>query len=489
MRRSSFVALLVAALSVSVATGCRKKSGGGGGGGGSSKCDPATTAEDPEDKSDDPAAEEAAGLALDDCAPETEVASEEKPAETEGDETAKPYGVKDGYGCLQGVIVDGYTGQRLDISTLVDPAGVYVLIRDQKLKAQFHTGDPNLVGEYFICDIPVEETYPVFAYIDGYMPFESTVTIPGTRALKTSAQGAYTEEVKIADPIELTNLQLFPKGNTDRDLIVHVTNEGSPVKDTIVDLEPIAAAGHFAFDGTFANSVGARMLPLRAKTDASGKATFAATDLSLGTAYNLVVTSAGTADLGGGSRLGFVLGVNGATVADEDHWEYNFELGDTNQALRVISCSNAGESFNSSGTIQIVFNRDIKLSANDDAWAVAGVSGFGGLGGGSTASLPTDTANNGASERVNATATGNTLVLKPKLTGAGAVALPTPDYTKALNDPANLDINATVTFTGATFEIAVASDATINAKALSTVTDLAAKCGSVNPSIRLFKEY
>jgi len=477
--RTSFLALIVTALSVAVATGCRKKGGGGGGGGGGTECEEeaeVVAEADPADK----AATEKAELALAECEAAKETASEETPAKEPGDETAKPYAAKEGFGCLQGVVVDGFTGQRMDISTLADPNGIYVLIRDKKLKVQTHVGDANLVGEYYICDIPVEETYPVFAYVDGYMPFESTVIIPSTRALRTSADGAYTEEVKIADPLKLTNIQLFPKGNTGRDLIVRVTNEGDPIKDAIVDLEPLPAAGHFAFDGTFANSAGTRILPTRVMTDATGKATFAATGLALGTAYNLVVTAPGKSDLSSDTRAGFVLGVNGATVADEDNWEYNFDLGDTNQALKVISCSTAAESFNAAGTIQIVFNREIALSANDDAW-VATLTGV------TTGALPADVAANGASERVIATASGNTLVLKPKFTGG--TALDAPDYTKAQSDPTNVDINAVITYTGASIEVAVTSDATVNAKALSTVTDLAAKCGAVNPTIRFFKEY
>jgi hypothetical protein len=480
MRLRSVLALvLLTSMSVTVSA-CRKKGGGDGGGGGSKKCAPAATVAEGEEGAAEGEAPAAASLAEEDCEVEGGETSSETPASgDDGDDTSTGYTKKDGHGCLQGVITDAYTGQRLDISALADPAGVYVLIRNKKLKAQTHTGDANLVGEYFICDIPVEETYPVYAYIDGYLPFESTVNIDSTRALRTSNEGAYTEEVKIADPMELTDIRLFPKGNTGRDLLVRVTNEGKPVKDAIVDLEAQAAVGHFAFSGTFATSANTRILPMRKITDADGLAKFEAADLSLGANYSLKVTANGKSDLSTGTRT-LVLGVSGTTVDDEDNWEFNFELGDTNQALRVISCSNKNESFNATGTIQIVFNRDVALSFNDDAWVTT-------LGGAATGALPADVANNGASERVTALiADGHTLVLKPKFTGG--TALETPDYSVAKADPANVDIDATITYTANTYELAVVGDSTQNAVLLSSVSNLAAMCGA-NPSIRFFKEY
>jgi len=104
--------------------------------------------------------------------------------------------------------------------------------------------------------------------------------------------------------------------------------------------------------------------------------------------------------------------------------------------------------------------------------------------------LPTDAPNNGASERVSASISdGHTLVLKPKLTGAGSAPLTQPDYSKAENDAQNKDIDAAITFTGNTFGLAVVGDATQNAVLLSSVANLAAMCGSVDPSIRFFKQY
>lgn len=115
------------------------------------------------------------------------------------------YARRDGFGCVQGVIMNGFTGQRFDLSTLKEPDGIYALIRGQKLRAQYFRDDPNLMGEYYICDIPLDITIPIFANITGFLPFEAQITIASTRPIRvstgTTTSNSVSEEAPIVDPI------------------------------------------------------------------------------------------------------------------------------------------------------------------------------------------------------------------------------------------------------------------------------------------------
>src|SRR5689334_6084582 len=56
------------------------------------------------------------------------------------DDTPPAPGAKDGYGCLQGVVTDGFTGQRIAL----DATKMFVLIRGTKIPANVIAGDDNL---------------------------------------------------------------------------------------------------------------------------------------------------------------------------------------------------------------------------------------------------------------------------------------------------------------------------------------------------------
>lgn len=320
----------------------KKKSSGGGGGGSSANDD------------DDDGGEDEGG--------KTTKKTDNGTTPPAGPATPTPPGAKDGYGCLQGVVTDGFTGQPIAF----DASKIFVLIRGTKLTANKVDG---IDGQYYICEIPGEETYPVYAFLDGYMPFESSVQITTTRAKRVASDGqAVVDEVKIADPLELQNIRLFPLNNTTRDLRVRAVFNGAGVKDAFVDLEAMAAgsSGTFAFEGTFANSAGTRILPVRMQTGDDGYATFPHDKLSLGAAYKVTVYAPPALNLTAPATANIVLGISGAAAEDANTYDLNVVLGDGNKALKAISCSTQFQNFQSDGQIKIMFNRDFKVIDKED---------------------------------------------------------------------------------------------------------------------------
>jgi hypothetical protein len=383
-----------------------------------------------------------------------------------------------GSGCLQGVVMDGYNGQRVDLSKLTDPSGIYVLIHGRKVKAQVYAGDANLAGEYYICDIPVEETYPVFAYLPGYLPFESSVNITSTRAIRVTGNQAVAAEEKIPDPIAMTNIRLFPLGNAGRDLRIHVVAAGSGVPDVTVDLEPQAAIGHFAFNGTFANSADTRLTPLRAKTDADGYAVFSGGDLSLGASYNVLATPPASANLGAATHATFLFGISGAVAGrDGGPYELSLPLGDGLQPIAVVSCSKEFLDFSETGSVAFEFNRDIQLVNLN--LLTADIAGGG--------SLVANDPSNAVSEQVLASISGGTrLTLSPNF--KNGTAPKRPDASKPVGDTQNTDRDATITFHLAQVMIRVVGDTDQNFVPLANIQMPAACKAGTDVTTRFWQQ-
>lgn len=405
------------------------------------------------------------------------------------------YARRDGFGCVQGVIMDGFTGQRFDLSTLKEPDGIYALIRGQKLRAQFHRDDPNLKGEYYICDIPLETSVPLFANITGFLPFESLVFIPSSRPIRVATDDAgkpannnVSEEVPIVDPIYMGNFRLYPKQNGSRDLVVNVRSRGQAVANAMVDLQPQAPMD--IVDGFFLNTFGTRLVLTRKTTGADGVATFSASEIAYGGRYKLTVTPAAApgVDLTTHSRT-FVLGIDkGFTFPDIDrnNWEFNIELSDTNKEPIIVACSVTPKSWDENGRITMVLNRPVQLSKGvdqRDSWNLSS-----GLFGG-TATLKANTAGNNASEHMDVTISGDGKILTLSLkSDAFNVAKKTPDYSKAIGDAQNSDVNLEISYSNILDDIrldVLDSDSDgMNDRPLNTVQG-ATSCSSV----RFFQEY
>lgn len=410
--------------------------------------------------------------------------------EENGDEKSTPPGETawnpvEGQGCVQGVILDGFTGQRIDLSKIADPSGAFVLIRGKKLKARFISDDPNLIGEYHICGIPVEQDYPLFTYLPGYLPFETTVNITSTRAVRTSgADNAVASEAKIPDPIKLTNIKVFPLAASARDLRIRVVYQGGGVANVNVKIEPkTSVGGHYAFEGDFANTAGTRVLPLSATTSADGFATFKGADLALGHRYTLWSFTAADSGLAAPAARDFTYGI-GSSVStnDFDGYELTVTLTDANKALKAVSCSLQDKNFAGDGSVTITFNRPLAV-IDPDSWRASLV----GKAGGSTADLKADVANNNIAEMMTAVTSDRTLILKPVW---GTATAPKPvDLTKDPNDPQNIDKDLRITYDGSTIKLNVVGLNSVNNIALNDASlGVAAVCGAASPSVRIYQE-
>lgn len=464
---------ILVALTATAAAGCfgpfaKKKSSSGGGGGATTQQASAPTP---------------AGPATPGATPAGPAAAPTPPA---------PAGARDGYGCLQGVVIDGFTGQRVDIAKVsTGKNGMFVLIRDTKLPAKAIADDPNLVGEYHICDIPVEKKYPVFAYFDGYEPFESDVTIVSTRPIRTTAtEVAVDAEVKIPDPVELKNIVVWPKNTAGRDLVVRVFHNGAPVKGALVDVEPTGTGD--AFQGNWmealVNSADDRILPLpRVLTNDDGVATFAKDLLSLGHAYKVSVTAASESGLTSVAARQIILGITDATATDENTFELNVTLDDANKGIKVISCSKQFQDYAGNGVFTFIFNRDVTIvNARVQLATVAG----------GAAALQTDDTADMDPETMTAAASGQKITLSPNFTGGTAPK--TPDQTKLPTDGQNVDKDLIVSYDTAKIFIKVTGDNDANFKSLKDIlaqgapADAPVACKPTagdNVSMRFFVDY
>lgn len=400
---------------------------------------------------------------------------------------------KPGFGCVQGVVLNGFTGQRFDLSTITDPDGIYVLIRGTKLKAQFYKDDPHLVGEYFICDIPVENAYPIFANISGFLPFESQVSITSTRAIRTVASpGNVSEEAAIPEPIRLANFRLFPKESSSRSLVINVRKDNVPLSGALVDLQPLPADGQFTFNGDFVSTAGTRLLPTRKTTNVDGLAAFSSSEIAYGSNYRLKVTPAAQSNAAAAVTREFTLGFSGTVSTDRNTWEFNVDVSDTNEDLKVIACSSKAKSWDDNGTIVMTLNRPVQLSRGSDPrdqWTAS-------LSGGQAELVASNTTNN-ASEHFDVNITGDgkilTLQLKSTAFGTGAAGSPgklkkTPDYSKPRSESVNEDVDLTVRYqtNEIRLDLTDSDKASDNNKSLGTIlgADKAA-CETT----RFFQEY
>lgn len=78
-------------------------------------------------------------------------------------------------GCLQGVALDGLSGERLHLKTgKIGEEGIYVSVRNKMIAGHPLIANPDakdanesLIGEYYLCGFPLDEEFPVFAFAEG----------------------------------------------------------------------------------------------------------------------------------------------------------------------------------------------------------------------------------------------------------------------------------------------------------------------------------
>ena len=303
-------------------------------------------------------------------------------------------------GMVQGVLVDGISGTRIDLSNIAGGEGVFVLVGGERYYAKpiDNRGNAKMNGEFIICDVPFTTTFPIFANVSGYMPFQSTIS--------TANPGASTIGVTPG------NIRLFKEGTATRDVAFRLYFNSAAVADADVRLEPTSTLNTFSKAGTFLAPVDSRLIPMTVKSGADGIASFASGQLVLGAEYKYTILPAPTNNLStstgtfvAGSTIPTATGLTAASL-----YEYRVELGSKNEDLKIVSCSTASQDFESTGAITYVFNRDVQVT-NPDSLTVTMANNV-------AAVLTANTAANNASEQIAITVSGDKLILKPNFTTA-----------------------------------------------------------------------
>jgi hypothetical protein len=305
-------------------------------------------------------------------------------------------------------MVDGLTGNRIPLPEQSDGIGVHMLVRNKLVAGKPLTSNPEdpayQQGEYVLCGIPVDESFPLFVWLEGYEGYESTYTIDSTVSSR-SPQAQY--DVVRPTPTDLVNIMLFPKGTQTKDLEFVVLNNAAPVAGAQVMLKP-SGSNIISWGSAFHPADSLRALPLTATTDDTGVVLFAAADLVLGGQYTwIVVPPDGGQNLTTKASAGtFTVGLRTAVDTTEPY-RIHADLGHTMPALVELSRSTDNNDPIASGAVSIFFNRAIELVPN----SLDGITAT--LTGAATAELKENTAGNDATEQVAVTITDNVLTLAP----------------------------------------------------------------------------
>lgn len=195
-------------------------------------------------------------------------------------------------GCVQGVVLDGLTGKRIALATsneAGEPRGVSVLVHNQLIQAapMLASGDggsANLLGEYSLCGFPLDESFPIFAWVDGYESFEGLVSVDSTVAQRTPQ--SRQADILRSNPTMLANIKLYPKGTQTQDLKFVISHDGEKVSGAQVQLR---ATGANVLDATGALAPQVRLVPQTTSTSSSGEVVFPAAALVLGGIYEYTV--------------------------------------------------------------------------------------------------------------------------------------------------------------------------------------------------------
>jgi hypothetical protein len=336
-------------------------------------------------------------------------------------------------GCIQGVVVNGLSGERVPIPGASDMTGIHVIVRNSLLGASGMTSadsDRNhLKGEYTICGIPLENNFPLVAWVDGYEKFSAEVpAINSVVDNGATAANGIQQAVRRPVPTELINIALYPVGASAKDFTFVVTANGEPLKDALVYAKQ-DGSNTLTTAGTWIAPRQERPLPLTGTTNDSGEVVFTGDTLVLGGNYDYtVVPPEGAATLRGAEGT-FSVGMLAAT-ANNDYPDRVVVALDTNvgaTALKVVGTSIDSRRFATDGKVVVYFNRPIEFvpETKDNITAV--------LAGANTAVLEANDPGNDAPETCSAEIDGYKLTLTP---------------TYATSPEAVDDIAMTVTYSG-----------------------------------------
>ena len=320
-------------------------------------------------------------------------------------------------GCIQGVIVNGLTGERVDLpkADAASGAGIMVRVRDQMIGANSMavklTNNAAMKGEYSLCGIPLEDEFPLYVQVDGFQAFITKVKVSSTVPELTSNAQA---DIQKPAPTKIVNVRLYPVGVQTQDLKIQVFYAAHAVKGATVQLVPNNA--NFLDGGDFATPINGELMTQSATTGDDGIATFAAAGLVIGGHYDYnVIPAAGAANTASRKSDGVTIGLL-AGKGDHDPYLVTVNLDDTAAALAVVSESREP---NAAGIKTCVMSRPVELvKGTEDGVSAAPVNAV-------NASLKEAIAGNDSSESANIaiSADGYTITLSPVWNKA-------PDLTK-----------------------------------------------------------
>lgn len=316
----------------------------------------------------------------------------------------------EGTGCIQGVLLNAKTGERISIGRGEGSPGLYAQVQSRRYFAT-PVGDqnePKLRGEYFICNIPLDENIPVIGLVNGFVPSESSVKIESKLVYKSS-DDSEKAAIELADktrPMAVLNLAMHPFAlDSEPSATVMVTNLGSPVAKATVRMQLVGLPrSQFAITAPDLK----RAPVLTVESDANGNAVFPANQLVRGGTYNLSAEMQTTGSVLRPTNVSFVYGNNEVSTANQRDGQTAFiELSTIRADLQLISSNIQTGELNAAGSAVYLFNRDIELMPGTEDSLSASLSGN------TLARLKADVSGNGVAESVSVSIEGNRLVISP----------------------------------------------------------------------------
>ncbi len=312
-------------------------------------------------------------------------------------------------GCLQGVVINGLTAERIALPS-DSTKGLQVLVQDDlRVGTSLVDGsaapgvNPLLTGEYYLCNVPLDEEFPVFVWVDGYEPFEGEVKVHSTAASRSSKA---TADLIKPYPTEIANIRLYPKGTQVKDFKVLVTNNGTPLPGAQVILR---SQGDNFLDPLHANFLApknVRSTPQTITTGDDGKAVFPAAGLVLGGFYTYTVLPPDGGAKHAVAAGTFVVGLR-AEASETEPYLLTVNLNQSVGQLAILSRSTQSQDPSSTGTVTVYFNREFEIVPGTED-EIQGV-----LGGAVTAALADNVPANKKPDNVTVIIEANKLTLTP----------------------------------------------------------------------------